>query len=74
MADGPIGEAIAHIRKTAHAAGKVAGAHGTQTGYAVQMLTEGFDFMTPTADFRAVQMGRAAPLAGIRDKVPGARR
>ncbi len=71
MADGPIGEAIAHIRKAAHAAGKVAGAHGTQTGYAVQMLTEGFNFMTPTADFRALQMGMAATLSGIRDKAGG---
>jgi len=74
VADGPIGEAIAHIRKAAHAAGKVAGAHGTQVGYAVQMLTEGFNFMTPTADFRALQMGMAATLSGIREKMPGARR
>jgi 4-hydroxy-2-oxoheptanedioate aldolase len=59
---GPVADMIAKIREAAHRAGKIAGVHATSTAYAVQMIKEGFDIVTPTSDFRLVAAGGAAAL------------
>ena len=59
---GPVADLIAKIREAAHRAGKVAGVHATRTDYAIQMLKEGFDIVTPTSDFRLVNAGGNAVL------------
>ncbi len=64
--DGPIVPLIARIREAAHAAGKVAGLHGASAEYAIRMLSEGFDMVTPTSDIRLVAAGSAQMVADIK--------
>jgi 4-hydroxy-2-oxoheptanedioate aldolase len=64
--DGPIVPLIARIREAAHAAGKVAGLHGASAKYAIRMLSEGFDLVTPTSDIRLVAAGAAQMVADIK--------
>ena len=64
--EGPIVPLIARIREAAHAAGKVAGLHGATAKYAIRMLSEGFDLVTPTSDIRLVAEGSARMVTEIR--------
>lgn len=66
---GPIVPLIARIREAAHAAGKVAGLHGASAKYAIRMLSEGFDLVTPTSDIRLVASGAAQMVADIREGI-----
>ena len=57
---------IARIREAAHAAGKVAGVHGSRADYAIRMISEGFNLVTPTSDMRLVAAGAAQMVADIK--------
>jgi len=64
--DGPIVPLIARIREAAHAAGKVAGLHGSSAKYAIRMLSEGFDMVTPTSDARLIAAGSVQMIDEIK--------
>ena len=64
--EGPIVPLIARIREAAHAAGKVAGLHGASAKYAIRMISEGFNLVTPTSDVRLVATGAAQMVADIK--------
>jgi 4-hydroxy-2-oxoheptanedioate aldolase len=64
--EGPIVPLIVRIREAAHAAGKVAGLHGASAKYAIRMISEGFDLVTPTSDMRLVATGAAQMVADIK--------
>ena len=64
--DGPIVPLIARIREEAHAAGKVAGIHGASSKYAIRMISEGFNLVTPTSDIRLVAAGAPQMVDEIR--------
>ncbi|MCZ6455205.1 MAG: aldolase/citrate lyase family protein [Alphaproteobacteria bacterium] len=64
--DGPIVPLIARIREAAHTAGKVAGLHGASAEYAIRMISEGFNLVTPTSDIRLVAAGAAQMVADIK--------
>lgn len=64
--EGPIVPLIVRIREAAHAAGKVAGLHGSSAKYAIRMISEGFNLVTPTSDMRLVASGAAQMVADIK--------
>jgi 4-hydroxy-2-oxoheptanedioate aldolase len=64
--EGPIVPLIARVREEAHAAGKVAGLHGASAKYAIRMINEGFNLVTPTSDIRLVATGAAKMVTDIK--------
>jgi 2-keto-3-deoxy-L-rhamnonate aldolase RhmA len=61
--EGALAEAAAHVRRTAHAAGKHVGIYGGSAAYARDRADEGFDLVVPFTDW-ACLVGGAQEAVG----------